>query len=143
MWVGRQTGCRHLPPPTPDPAPLPGIKALPTPQPQHLPRAGAAGPRPAPGAVVPGARHWLRGRLQPPPRCPLPGCLSHFPHASRGPALAPRDPRGAARAERRRGRGLAQGAPGLAAGSKGWGRSRRKQRARNPAAVPARSLSLH
>ncbi|CAI9171976.1 unnamed protein product [Rangifer tarandus platyrhynchus] len=96
------------------------------------PRPALLSPAPAVGCAVASS-----------PRCPLPGCLPHFPRASRGPALAPRDPRGAVRAERRRGRGLAQDAPGLAAGSKGWGQSRRKQRARNPAAVPARSLSLH
>uniref|UniRef100_A0A8I3W4M1 small monomeric GTPase n=1 Tax=Callithrix jacchus TaxID=9483 RepID=A0A8I3W4M1_CALJA len=51
------------------------------------------------------------------PRVPSPAAPS--PRASQGYALAPGAPGGVARAERRRGRGLVQGFPGLAAGRGG------------------------
>jgi hypothetical protein len=58
-----------------------------------------------------------------------------------GPRTGSRRPAGAQRAERRRGRGLEQGALGLAAEAGGRGRRRRKQRA-PPGAGPAASLSV-
>ena len=137
--AGRQAK-RNPPQPPPDRAPLPGTKAPPTLQHSMcpVPAQRDTGPCPAPPSPAPPSRAAAIG-------CavgsgpPVASCcrLPHFLRASRGPALAPGDPRGVARAERRRGRGLAQGAQALAAGNKGWGRPRRKQRARSPAAVPA------
>lgn len=77
-------------------------------QPQHLPRARAAGPtRRPPWAAPP-----LPTRRSLPPEAPS-------PQASRGSSLNPRASGAVARAERRWGRGLVQGAPGLAAGEGG------------------------
>lgn len=113
---------------------FPECEPPPTPRPQHRPRARPAGPRAAPAPAI-GCAFGSALTL------PLSGRQPHFPRASRGPALPPGAPRGAARAERRRGRSLLRGASGLVAGGRGRGQARRKQRARSRAAVPVPSSS--
>lgn len=104
-----------------------------TPQPQHLPDAGAAGPRPA--RRCPRRQPLAARSPQPPlpPRLPVP-----FPPRLTGPRTGSERPpgRGALGAAWA---GLAQGRfPGLAAGNRVGPVA--ENSARNPAAVPAGSL---
>lgn len=121
-WVGRQAR------PTPAGTSR-NTRRPPTMQPQHLTRAGAAGP---PGPVLPGVRHWLCRRL-PPSRCPPLVRCPIYPRLTGPRTSSGSPPPGrSARAQQRRGRSPAQGAPALVAGARGRGRLRRKQRARSP-----------
>lgn len=136
VGADRPTGIPHaLPQPEPG---FPEPEAPPATPSAPCRRSGTrAGVRCCPTPLPPLAETLAQAHTLP-SSLPLP----YFTSVSRGPALAPDAPRGTARAARRRGRGLTQGAPGLASGGKGRDRPRRKQRARSPGAVPARSLSL-
>lgn len=129
---GRQ-GDRHSPCPPQARARLPGTRGAPNPSATSCAPCRRSGPR---------AHHWLSCPLRPTrwlpcSRCPILPAPHGGPHWLRTPPGAQRARRGAAR---RRGRGRRQGAPGLASEAKGRDRPRRKQRARSPGAVPARSL---